>query len=127
MHFSKKWLAFACLLSVQHAHANEPLLYTASATKALPGDGHSWGFAALEPVRPYLFIARRENGLSVFDIDQQRLLKTLDNSGGANAVAFVPQLNRAYIANMDGSLGVVALDRMAVSYTHLTLPTNREV
>ncbi|WP_256679722.1 YncE family protein [Pseudomonas sp. PB120] len=89
-------------------------MYTASATRSLPGDGHSWGFAALDPKRPYLFIARRENGLSVFDIDQQRLLKTLDDSVGANAVAFVPQRNRAYVANMDGSLSIVALDRMEV-------------
>jgi DNA-binding beta-propeller fold protein YncE len=118
MPFSKKWLAraslAACLFGVHHVQANEPLLYTASAAQSLPGDGHSWGFAALEPERPYLFIARRENGLSVFDIDQQRLLKTLDNSVGANAVAFVPQRNRAYVANMDGSLGIVALDRMEV-------------
>ncbi|WP_415764677.1 YncE family protein [Pseudomonas sp. ZB1P45] len=42
------------------------------------------------------------------------MLKTLDNSIGANAVAFVPQHNRAYVANMDGSLRVVALDRMEV-------------
>ncbi|WP_415764676.1 hypothetical protein [Pseudomonas sp. ZB1P45] len=74
MSLPKKWLAFAsltaCLLGVQHAQANEPLLYTVSATQALPGEGYSWGFGALEPVRPYLFIARRENGLSVFNVEQ---------------------------------------------------------
>ncbi|MFJ2709417.1 YncE family protein [Pseudomonas sp. NPDC087346] len=118
MSLPKKWLVLAsltaCLLSFESARAAEPLLYTVDAARALPGEGHSWGFAALESARPYLFIARRENGLSVFDVEQQRLLKTLDNSAGANAVAFVPRHNRAYVANMDGSLGIVELDRLQV-------------
>jgi len=117
MLFSKTWLALAGLalgLTGAHVQAKEPLLYTLDASTVLPGDGYSWGFAALEPKGPHLFVARRENGLSVFDVDQQKLLKTLDNSAGANAVAFVPQRNRAYVANMDGTLGVVALDRLQV-------------
>jgi DNA-binding beta-propeller fold protein YncE len=117
MLFSKTWLALAGLtlgLIGPHAQAKEPLLYTLSASTVLPGDGHSWGFAALEPKGPHLFVARRENGLSVFDVEQQRLVKTLDNSVGANAVTFVPERNRAYVANMDGTLGIVALDRLQV-------------
>lgn len=117
-YMSKKWLIWAGLtLNVAVSpdiQASEPLLYTLDASKTLAGDGHSWGFAALEPTRPYLFIARRENGLSVFDVENQSLLTTLDHSAGANAVAFVPQRNRAYVANMDGSLGIVALDRLVV-------------
>ncbi|MDX9669138.1 MULTISPECIES: hypothetical protein [unclassified Pseudomonas] len=118
MPLRKNLLALAslatCLLSVQMTEASEPLLYTLSATRALAGEGHSWGFGALDPQRPYLFIARRENGLAVFDVEQQRLLKTLDNSAGANAVTFVPRHNRLYVANMDGSLSIVALDRLEV-------------
>lgn len=75
----------------------------------LPGSGHSWGFAALDPTRPYLFIARRENGLTVFDVERQRAVKTLDDSIGANGVVFVPAADRAYISNMDGTLTVVRL------------------
>lgn len=118
MNLSGKWLIWAAMvlnvLATQAVQASEPLLYTLSAAKTLPGSGHSWGFAALESTRPYLFIARRENGLSVFDIKKQRLLKTLDNSAGANAVTFQPRRNRAYVANMDGSLGIIALDRLVV-------------
>ncbi|MDL5592195.1 hypothetical protein QS468_05735 [Bacillus subtilis] len=118
MVFAKTWRALAvltvCLSGAQYAEADAPLLYTLNAAKALPGDGHSWGFAALQPQSAQLFVARRENGLSVFDVDQQKLLKTLDNSAGANAVAFVPERNRAYVANMDGTLGIVALDRLQV-------------
>lgn len=75
----------------------------------LPGSGHSWGFAAKDPTRPYLFIARRENGLTVFNTDTQKIVRTLDDSIGANAVVFVPTVDRAYITNMDGSLTIVRL------------------
>ncbi|EJL84278.1 hypothetical protein PMI16_04019 [Herbaspirillum sp. CF444] len=75
----------------------------------LPGSGHSWGFAAKDPTRPFLFIARRENGLTVFNTDTQQTVRTLDDSAGANGVVFVPDADRAYVTNMDGSLTVVRL------------------
>lgn len=96
------------------AQAQDPLLYRTAAVRTLPGTGHSWGFGALDPTRALLFIARRENGLTVFDVVKQKALKTLANSTGANAVAFVPGRNRAYVANMDGSLSVVDLKRLTV-------------
>lgn len=79
----------------------------------LRGSGHSWGFAAKDPTRPYLFIARRENGLTVFDTARHRPVRTLADSRGANAVVFVPKADRAYIANMDGSVTVVRLSTLA--------------
>ncbi|OCX15299.1 hypothetical protein L1F06_013240 [Ectopseudomonas hydrolytica] len=92
----------------------QELLYSTEAIHVLAGSGHSWGFAALDPTRPYLFLARRENGLSVFDIERQVLVKQLDETQGANAVAFAPELNRAYVANMDGTLGILRLDDMTL-------------
>jgi DNA-binding beta-propeller fold protein YncE len=86
----------------------QPLARTTHVS-VLPGSGHSWGFAAKDPTRPYLFIARRENGLTVFNTDTQQAVRTLDDSAGANGVVFVPDADRAYITNMDGSLTVVRL------------------
>ncbi|MCK9697731.1 YncE family protein [Pseudomonas syringae] len=102
------------LLAPLSVQADDSLLYTTRAATVLPGAGYSWGFAALQPAQPHLYVARRENGLSVFDVERQVLIKTLDNSTGANAVAFAPEHNHAYVANMDGTLGIVALDRMTV-------------
>lgn len=117
MSFVQKMLMVcATVLSanVMAAEAQPDLLLHTAASHTLPGSGHSWGFAALSPERPQLFIARRENGLTVFDVQQQKAVKTLDNSTGANGVVIVPAFNRAYVANMDGSLGVVALDSLKV-------------
>lgn len=94
------------------APAPDARVYHREQQVSLPGSGHSWGFVALDPTRPYLFLARRENGLSVFDVEQQRLLKTIDGSAGANGVVFVPTLNRVFVLNTDGSLGVVELSTL---------------
>lgn len=91
----------------------------------LPGSGHSWGFVGLDPTRPYLFLARRENGLSVFDVQRQHAVKTVAQSAGANGVVFVPELDRVFVLNTDGSLGMVQLStlkplkRIAVAQSNL--------
>lgn len=83
------------------------------------------GFVALDPTRPYLYLARRENGLGVFDVKRQRLVKTLANSAGANGVVQVPGLDRLFVLNTDGSLSVVersslkVLKRIAVAQSNL--------
>lgn len=107
------------------AAADDGRLYQREHQVRLPGSGDSWGFAALDPTRPYLFLARRENGLSVFDVAKQRLVKTIEHSQGANAVVFVPERNRLFVLNTDGSLGVVELSslkwlkRIAVAQSNL--------
>lgn len=104
-------LAAAGLLTA-HAHAQHAMPAVSIRSDVLPGSGHSWGFAALDPTRPYLFIARRENGLSVFDTAARRLVKNVPGTESANAVAFAPALDRAYVATMDGTLVELRLSDM---------------
>ncbi|WP_160109102.1 YncE family protein [Pseudomonas izuensis] len=94
------------------APAPDARVYHREQQVTLPGSGDSWGFVALDATRPFLFLARRENGLSVFDVSTQHLIKTVDNSAGANGVVFVPALDRAFVLNTDGSLGVLALSTL---------------
>lgn len=111
--FLLQWLAIASLMAYAvGVHADGDVLARIAHTTVLPGSGHSWGFAALDPTRPYLWIARRDNGLTVFDVSRRQAVLTLADSKGANAVAFVPGADRAYVANTDGTLGVVRLSDM---------------
>ncbi|MGR4038511.1 hypothetical protein [Pseudomonas sp. 910_21] len=109
----------------QAAVPTDERLYHRERQVQLPGSGSSWGFIALDPTRPYLFLARRENGLSVFDVDKQRPVRTIEQSQGANGVVFVPELDRLLLLNTDGSLGVVELStlkllkRIAVTKSNL--------
>ncbi|MBV6822220.1 YncE family protein [Pseudomonas sp. PD9R] len=106
-------LLFLLLSStVYAAPAPDARVYHREDQVTLPGSGDSWGFAALDPTRPYLFLARRENGLSVLDVRKQRLIKTIKGSQGANGVVFVPSLDRVFVLNTDGSLGVVELSTL---------------
>jgi hypothetical protein len=108
--------AYTCAAdTATNANANgNPMPGATVSNSLLPGSGHSWGFGALDPTRPYLFIARRENGLSVFDTERRQLVKTIAGSAGANAVAFAPALDRAYAVNMDGSLSIIRLSDLSL-------------
>ncbi len=104
--------AMAAALVAGAVHSESRMPNVAIRSDQLPGSGHSWGIGALDPTRPYLFLARRENGLSVFDVATHKLLKNVADTEGANAIAFAPQLDRAFIAYMDGSLGILKLSNI---------------
>ena len=105
--------ALAAALFAGTAHGAAPEMPQAAIrSDVLPGSGHSWGFGALDPTRPFLFIARRENGLTVFDTARRKLVKDIPGTDGANAVAFAPALDRAFVAYMDGALGILRLSDM---------------
>ncbi|MGB3123028.1 MAG: hypothetical protein WBB95_04405 [Pseudomonas sp.] len=116
------WL-FALLIST--TAAADSAAYHRQHRVTLPGSGDSWGFVGLDPTRPYLFVARRENGLTVFDVQHQKAVKTVAQSTGANGVVFVPGLDRVFVLNTDGSLSVVQrstltpLKRIAVAHSNL--------
>lgn len=120
-----KKLAAVLALLVSASALAEPPMYHREHRVTLPGSGHSWGFVGLDPTRPYLFVARRENGLTVFDVQRQRAVQTVAQSEGANGMVFVPELDRVFVLNTDGSLGVVQLStlkplkRIAVAQSNL--------
>lgn len=88
----------------------------------LPGSGHSWGFAALARDGVELLLARRENGLTVYDTTHRQVLARIPGTEGANAVAAVPSADRLYVAGMDGSVIVVrASDRQVLKRVPLDI------
>lgn len=79
-------------------------LYRLESATALPSTDTDWDYIRLEPHGSRLFIARRKDGLTVFDVDSGKVLKTLENSDGANGPLLLPQFDRGYVAMTDGSL-----------------------
>lgn len=101
--------------------ARDPIVAERSAT-VLPGSGHSWGFAALARDGGELLLARRENGLTVYDTTHRQMLARIPGTEGANAVAAVPPADRLYVAGMDGSVIVVrASDRQVLKRVPLDI------
>ena len=101
--------------------ARDPIVAERSAT-VLPGSGHSWGFAALARDGGELLLARRENGLTIYDTTHRQVLARIPGTEGANAVAAVPLADRLYVAGMDGSVIVVrASDRQVLKHVALDI------
>lgn len=104
-------LLAAALLAMTAAGATraapgDPIIAERSAT-TLPGSGHSWGFATLAQDGAELLLARRENGLTVYDTARRQARAPIPGTEGANAVVAVPAADRLYVAGMDGSVLVL--------------------
>lgn len=82
--------------------ATEPL-YVLESQTVLPSTDTDWDYMKLDETNGRLFIARRRDGLTIFDLKTREHV-TLPNSDGANGPLLVPEFNRGYVAMTDGTL-----------------------
>lgn len=108
--------AFAILLALtgatQAQSAPPELLYTMEKSVTLPSTDTGWDYIRFAPGTPKLFMARLADGLTVFDVDKNRVVTTVENSKGANGPLLLPKYNRGYVAMNDGSLLSFELDSL---------------
>ena len=71
-----------------------------------------WDYVTLDPERGHLFIGRRGEGVVVYDVRLKKVIRTLDKSDDANAVALVPEFDRGYSTNGDGTTTVFQLSTL---------------
>jgi hypothetical protein len=71
-----------------------------------------WDYLTLDPRRGYLFIGRRGDGAAVFDIKTHKVVRTISNSEEAGAIVLVPEFDRGYTANEDGTTTVFQLSTL---------------
>jgi hypothetical protein len=62
-----------------------------------------WDYLAFDARRSYLFIARRDDGILVYDVNAKKPVRTLEQSEGGNATVLVPELDRGYVIKEDGT------------------------
>ncbi len=91
------------------AHA-QAWLYESAQT--VPSTDTGWDYITLDPASSRLFVARRKDGLLVWNT-KTREARTVENSVGANGVVLVPEFNRAYVAMTDGTVLAVDLATLA--------------
>ena len=95
-----------CLLPMP-SHATR--FYQLSSAVTLPGKAPAWDYLTYDAARSYLFIGRRHDGVSVFNVVTHKLVAAIVNSQGANKAILVPQINRGFTVNGDGSTTVFNL------------------
>jgi DNA-binding beta-propeller fold protein YncE len=66
----------------------------------------NWDYLAVDPIRPVLYISRREDGVLIYNTETKQVTGVLENTKGGNAVTIVPELDRIYVTNLDGSLTI---------------------
>src|SRR5262249_16563552 len=71
-----------------------------------------WDYVTFDAARDHLFIGRRGDGVTVYDVKAKKVLRTIDKSDDANAITLVPEFDRGYTANGDGSTTVFALSTL---------------
>ena len=83
--------ALAGLAAFGAAAQAQPFYHLDSAV-TLTGAAPEWDYVSLDPARGYLFIGRRADGVTVFDVNAQKVLRNIDKSEDANAAV---QIGRA--------------------------------
>jgi DNA-binding beta-propeller fold protein YncE len=89
--------------------AADPLYRIESAQTIKSPTKPNWDYLAFDDAHSLLYISRREDGILVYDAKAKKLRGTLANTRGGNAVVLVPEFNRGYTINLDGSTTVFDL------------------
>jgi hypothetical protein len=71
-----------------------------------------WDYLSFDPARGNLFIAARGDGMIVYDVKAKKLVRTLEETVGANASVQVPEFDRIYTVNLDGTSTVFELSTL---------------
>jgi DNA-binding beta-propeller fold protein YncE len=95
---------------VSAAHALP--FYRLESAVTLKGAAPDWDYVALDPTRPYLYIGRRGDGVTVFDVAAKKEIMTIANSRGAGSIRLIQELDRGYTANEDGSTTMFTLSTL---------------
>jgi DNA-binding beta-propeller fold protein YncE len=59
-----------------------------------------------------VFLGRRAAGVTVYDVEKKQLVGQIERSEGANSATLVPEFNRGYTTNTDGSATIFELSTL---------------
>ena len=69
----------------------------------------NWDYLTFDPSHNYLYIARREDGILIYDAQAKKIVGSIANTKGGNATTLTPEFDRGYVTNADGSLTIFEL------------------
>ena len=93
--------------------ADAALLYRLESALTIPSaTAPNWDYLTYDASRDCLYIARREDGILIYDAKARRITGTIANTVGGNATTLVPELDRGFVTNLDGSLTTFELSTL---------------
>ncbi|MBL8271741.1 YncE family protein, partial [Steroidobacter sp.] len=72
----------------------------------------NWDYLTFDPSHNYLYISRREDGVLIYDTQAKRITGTIENTVGGNAITLVPEFDRGYVTNLDGSATIFQISTL---------------
>ncbi|HKE41529.1 MAG TPA: YncE family protein [Casimicrobiaceae bacterium] len=86
--------------------------YRLESAVTLKSEKPDWDYVTLDVARGHLFIGRRGEGAIVYDVNSRKVLRTIDKSDDAGAIVLVPEFDRGYTANEDGTTTIFQLSTL---------------
>jgi DNA-binding beta-propeller fold protein YncE len=105
------WVAIAVAVAVA-GPANAAPYYRLESATTLTGGPPNWDYVSFDARQSYLYISRREEGLTVWDAGKKKVVSTISDSAHANASVLVPELDRGYSVNEDGTFTAFTLSSL---------------
>jgi DNA-binding beta-propeller fold protein YncE len=96
--------------AVQPAEAAK--MYRLEQVVGFKGRAPSWDYLTFDVSRSYLFLGRRAAGVTIYDVAKNQQVGRIERSEGANAATLVPEFDRGYTSNGDGSTTVFQLSSL---------------
>jgi DNA-binding beta-propeller fold protein YncE len=109
-----KMLVTCAALGVAFFAAASPAsaFYRLESAVVLKSAKPDWDYVTFDGKRSYLFIGRRGEGAVVFDTKSKKVVRTIDKSDDAGAIVLVPEFDRGYTANEDGTTTIFQLSTL---------------
>jgi len=108
----KTMIVCAALITVTAGVAPANAFYRLESAITLKSEKPDWDYLTLDAARGHLFIGRRGEGAVVYDVKSRKVLRTIDKSDDAGAVVLVPEFDRGYTANEDGTTTIFQLSTL---------------
>ncbi len=94
------------------AQARAASFYQLQSAVTFKSKAPGWDYLVFDPARSWLFIDRRADGVTVYDTAAGKIVGQIERSEGANATALIPEADRGYTTNGDGSTTVFQLSTL---------------
>ena len=94
-------VAAALALPATQLHAQQ--FHRLESAVPLPSAAPDWDYLTFEPARSYLYIGARPEGVIVYDVNAKKVVGRIADAKGANATTLVPEFDRGYTTNTDGT------------------------
>ncbi|MBS0662376.1 MAG: YncE family protein [Verrucomicrobia bacterium] len=90
----------------------EPFYRLESALTIPSPTAPSWDYLTYDSARDCVYIARRDDGILIYDAKAQKITGALEDSKGGNSTVLVPEFDRAYVVKQDGTLLILQLSTL---------------